>query len=421
MGLSERFGDALVSGSAGRAEQIADEALAIGRNASAVQARVIAPAMRMVGERWEQGAISVADEHLATAISHAVAARLFYHLLLSEPRSRDRVILAATQGEHHVLGMRMAADVLEGAGFDVLYLGSDVPLSALLQACRRHRPAVVGLTVTMWLNVPTLLWEIEEISRLDQPPAVMVGGRALSAAVDQGLSAPVVADVEHVVAVAEHLIAGPPAAPQVAPSLVARIPRRAPASSVSVEAIGTVPDAFSTAALAAADAVRDASRHSHAMETLAYRDELTGLGNRRACEDRLLALAEQSDSGTVVLMLDVDRFKSINDTYGHEAGDTALIRVAEMIRASIRPADFPARFGGDEFMVLLPSTTVERATAVAERIRASIDETLVDPPLTVSIGLAAAATDSLTTRLAADKALYLAKQTGRNTIAAAAE
>jgi diguanylate cyclase (GGDEF)-like protein len=419
--LSERFRDALLAGSAKTAEQVSDQALVVGQDAAAVQARVLAPAMRMIGEFWEQDRISVADEHLATAISHAIAARLFRHLLQGEARSRDRVILAATQGEHHVLGMRMVADVLEGAGYDVMYLGADVPFESLLQTCRKYRPAVLGWTVSMALNVPTLLWEIGEISKLDHPPAVMVGGRGLADAIDQGLSAPVVADSEHVVAVVGRLIADPPQAPYVAPALAARIPQRGPGSSISFEAIGTIPAAFSATALAAADSVRDAARRGHAIEQLAYRDELTGLWNRRACDDRLLALAEKRSSPTAVLMLDIDKFKTINDTYGHEAGDAALVHVAEMIAAAIRPSDFASRFGGDEFMILLPSTTAQQAMVVAERIRVAVEKNLVDPAVTVSIGVALTSESSLTTRLAVDGALYRAKDTGRNQIATSGE
>lgn len=113
-----------------------------------------------------------------------------------------------------------------------------------------------------------------------------------------------------------------------------------------IEAIDTIPAAFSTAALVAADSVRDAARRGHALEQLAYRDGLTGLWNRRACDDRLLALNEPGSSQTAVLMLEVDKFKAINDTYGHEAGDAALVGVAEMIAgrmagACSRRADFP--------------------------------------------------------------------------------
>ena len=84
--------------------------------------------MKTIGELWERDAISVADEHLATEISQRVAARLFWRALNGRPRRRERVVMAAVQGEEHVLGLRLAADVLESAGFDVLYLGADLPL-----------------------------------------------------------------------------------------------------------------------------------------------------------------------------------------------------------------------------------------------------------------------------------------------------
>ena len=120
--LATRFRDALLTGNANAANDVADAALAVGHDVAAVQARVIT-AMRMIGDAWEQGAISVADEHLATAISHEVAARLFGRLLGQSTASRERVMLAAAQGEHHILGLRMVADVLEGAGYEVLYRG----------------------------------------------------------------------------------------------------------------------------------------------------------------------------------------------------------------------------------------------------------------------------------------------------------
>lgn len=119
-----RYLVALRSGSAAAA--VVDEALADGMEPAAVQSRVIESAMDRIGHLWQSGAVNVADEHLATAISDEVRPRLFPRLLRAPPGSRERVFLAAVEGEHHVLGLRMVADVLEGAGFDVLYLGADV-------------------------------------------------------------------------------------------------------------------------------------------------------------------------------------------------------------------------------------------------------------------------------------------------------
>ncbi len=97
------------------------------------------------------------------------------------------------------------------------------------------------------------------------------------------------------------------------------------------------------------------------------------------------------------------------------------MRVAKTIATCIRPVDFAARFGGDEVMILLPSTSTQQALEVAERIRAAVQQELRDAPVTDSIGVAAASSSSLTTRVAADRALYIAKQAGRNRIAATPE
>jgi MerR family transcriptional regulator, light-induced transcriptional regulator len=115
---AERFLEALRAGSSAAADSVVDGALRERLEAAAVQSRVIEPAMDRVGELWESGEMNVADEHLATAISNVALARLFPQLLSAPARSRERVLLAAVAGEHHVLGLRMVADVLERAGFE---------------------------------------------------------------------------------------------------------------------------------------------------------------------------------------------------------------------------------------------------------------------------------------------------------------
>jgi MerR family transcriptional regulator, light-induced transcriptional regulator len=187
--LSERYLLALRQGQAKLALAVADEALDTGANIAAIHSQLIDPAMKTIGELWERDVISVADEHLATEISERVAARLFWRSLNGAPPRRERVVMAAIQGEQHVLGLRLAADVLESAGFDVLYLGANLPLRALLQACRAHRPDVLGLTVSMPLNIPTLAWEVNEVRMLERPPRVMIGGRVAGTAVRNGLDA----------------------------------------------------------------------------------------------------------------------------------------------------------------------------------------------------------------------------------------
>jgi diguanylate cyclase (GGDEF)-like protein len=419
-GLTARFLEALRRGEPRAAEAVADEALDRGLDVAAVHTQLIEPAMRSIGELWETAAISVAEEHLATAISYAVAARIFWRALGAEPRSRERVMLAAVQGEHHVLGLRLAADVLEGAGYDVLYLGADVPLAALMDACRIHQPDVLGFTVSMGLNVPTMIWEIHELTELEQPPRVITGGRAAASAVKQGLSAPVVERCDQVLAVIKRLLAAPRSRSVISPALAARVSLRSAPGPIGTEELITIPAAFSASSLAAADAVRESARRALAIEQLAYRDPLTGLFNRRAFDDRFLGMTEKDPSprGTL-LMIDIDKFKSINDTYGHQAGDETLIGVGRVILRDIGAGEFAARFGGDEFVVLLPATTGADADAAAERIRTAIANSSSGPAVTVSIGITDVSSNKRLASQAADHALYLAKESGGNSVARA--
>ena len=415
--LTSRFLSALVEGNARSAGGVADEALSRGFDGAAVHARVIAPAMRQIGEMWAENEVSVSDEHLATAISHEVAARLFPKLLKAPQASRERIVLAAVQGEHHVLGLRLVADVLEGAGYEIMYLGADVPARALLETCERHVPAAVGLTVSMWMNVPMLVAEIEQLLQLEPAPRVIVGGRAVVHVRSRGLRAPVVWRADEAVAVFARALGEPPSLDLVDPELAARIPPIAPPQAVGTEAIGTIPDAFAETSLEAANAVREAARHAYEMERLAFRDGLTGLFNRRAFDDRLLELSDGQGQENVMLMIDADRFKSVNDTYGHEAGDAVLVTIADSILESVRPGDFAARFGGDEFVVLLPGTAVSDAVTIAERIRVAVARAGSDRAVTVSVGVAAFSENNRLTSQAADRALYRAKESGRNVVA----
>jgi diguanylate cyclase (GGDEF)-like protein len=414
-----RFAAALESGDPGAAEAIADEALQRGIAVEEIYSHVIAVAMNRIGHLWQEGKISIASEHLATAISQGVMARLFPHLLRGKQRSRERVMLAATQGEHHVLGLRMVADTLEGAGFDVRYLGADVPLEALLEACRVHAPSVLLLAASMPLNVPTMIWEIGEVGKLGQPPSVMAGGGAARLAIEKGLDVPVVENCEDVVRVVEEMIENPQRRPPVQSRLAARVPQGPSTSEIASGGEGTVAHGFSATSLAAAEAARETARHAFRLEELAYRDGLTGLWNRRAYDDRMVEMSEADGPHGAALMLDVDNFKEINDTFGHDAGDEALIEVGRVILEIIRPADFGGRYGGDEFVVLLPGTDSVAAADVAERIRAAVQRELGDPPVTISVGVSDLTGDARQTSLAVDRALYEAKSAGRNRVAQA--
>jgi two-component system cell cycle response regulator len=164
------------------------------------------------------------------------------------------------------------------------------------------------------------------------------------------------------------------------------------------------------------------------LRELSTHDDLTGLFNFREFHRQLTEEAERSrryGRPFSLLMLDIDHFKAINDTYGHLAGDEALRALATLIRREVRPMDLVARYGGEEFVMVLPETTGPGAFALGERLRSLIADHAIALPtgqtirLTVSMGLATFPEDedSLPQLIsAADQALYAAKSAGRNGI-----
>jgi diguanylate cyclase (GGDEF)-like protein len=173
-------------------------------------------------------------------------------------------------------------------------------------------------------------------------------------------------------------------------------------------------------------------RANEELATVAATDSLTGLPNRRAFEQALrrdLARAERSKEPLAVVMIDVDFFKRVNDTYGHATGDVVLRSLADVLRATLRTGDIAARLGGEEFVALLPNASVEGGKIVAERLRAKLENTAMPGPagtfnVTASFGVASVqgaacrgADSSLLER--ADAALYEAKRSGRNRVVAA--
>lgn len=166
------------------------------------------------------------------------------------------------------------------------------------------------------------------------------------------------------------------------------------------------------------------------LQDFAERDPLTGLYNRRVFDERIEAedaRFQRYGRSTALLVLDIDHFKRINDTYGHEAGDAALRALAGVIRSAIRGTDLAARLGGEEFVVFLPETTLAGALEIAERLRRRVEEMVVEwqgDPIEVraSIGVAACpecAQGPAQLLATADAALYTSKRTGRNRVTAA--
>ncbi|MEA2757110.1 MAG: two-component system, cell cycle response regulator [Aliidongia sp.] len=161
--------------------------------------------------------------------------------------------------------------------------------------------------------------------------------------------------------------------------------------------------------------------------TLALTDGLTGLYNRRYLTAHLETLFGRGGAAVkdvAVLLFDIDRFKRVNDTYGHAAGDAVLIEVAKRALSNVRGFDLVARYGGEEFLVIMPESTLSAAAAVADRLRRAIGEHLIDVSeralrVTVSIGVAVTGGGVMPPAQLlknADEALYAAKHAGRNKV-----
>lgn len=178
-------------------------------------------------------------------------------------------------------------------------------------------------------------------------------------------------------------------------------------------------------------------RHRYALElrqsvnntlAMAVTDVLTGLYNRRYFERHLsvmLGKAQEQERDLALMILDIDHFKAVNDTYGHDIGDAVLREFSARLRRNIRGVDLACRFGGEEFVVLMPDTDFAQADAVAERVRQSISEQMFDigapRPLSVTVSVGVSLNDGQVDTpegmiKRADVALYRAKREGRNRV-----
>jgi diguanylate cyclase (GGDEF)-like protein len=173
--------------------------------------------------------------------------------------------------------------------------------------------------------------------------------------------------------------------------------------------------------------IEDVTRERDLLEErdrLARTDALTGLGNRRNAEeaiDREVARAQRQSSPLAFVLFDIDHFKKVNDTFGHAAGDAALRAVGDLLRQAFRGFDVASRWGGEEFLVVLPGADLKQARLAADRVRGQIEAKPVEGvgPLTVSAGCAELGKEDTVASAVgrADERLYEAKRTGRNRVA----
>ncbi|NPA87696.1 MAG: diguanylate cyclase [Epsilonproteobacteria bacterium] len=142
-------------------------------------------------------------------------------------------------------------------------------------------------------------------------------------------------------------------------------------------------------------------------------DKLTQIYNRRGCEKFLKSYKDYS-----IILIDIDHFKQINDTYGHDIGDKILQEFGKLLKSSVRANDIVCRWGGEEFLIILPHTSYENATEVAEKIRKKVEETKIfgNIQITISLGVSQFNGNFEKTFKEADEKLYIAKKTGRNKV-----
>lgn len=181
--FSRAYTSALLSGDEVAAEIAIREAMDAKLSTAQIDDEIITPALWFVGELWERGEISVADEHLATEICIRVLALQREAQRVLEARGRHRVMLAAPAGELHVVALRMTDNLLRDAGYDVVMLGADVPTEALVAAASRHEPDVICLSTTMRAGEDDVWRSINGVQQRWPAAGFVVGGRGLPSGV----------------------------------------------------------------------------------------------------------------------------------------------------------------------------------------------------------------------------------------------
>ncbi|WP_348652876.1 cobalamin-dependent protein [Polyangium sp. y55x31] len=163
-----------------------EEGVGRGAPASEIGLHVLRAAQRRIGELWQDNRIGVADEHLATAIAQVVLSHL-YRLSPASPLIDKLVVFGCVEGEHHDFPARLAADALDLAGYDVRFLGADVPTESLMSMIRRECPDLVALSATMSFNLRSLRMTVARLrSDFGEALPILVGGAACDTLVDPG-------------------------------------------------------------------------------------------------------------------------------------------------------------------------------------------------------------------------------------------
>jgi diguanylate cyclase (GGDEF)-like protein len=289
-----------------------------------------------------------------------------------------------------------------------------VPLEDLAGAIAARKPELVGLSSTLPPEESSLGDAIERLQADFPAIPLLLGGQGVfedQLSGDQVTRSP---SVEGLVALAARLLS----------QIDGLSDREASPSSrsgaSSAESDNSPEGLLLGAAADAADLARIHARMAHDYRRMAYEDAITKGPNRRAFDDRLAFFGDSSESAPIaVLMLDLDKFKGINDEAGHATGDAVLRSVFRAIDSCLRDGDFAARLGGDEFAALLPRTGLTDAEKVADRMLTAIRAADGESSLTATIGLASLREGPRKAMLEADLALYEGKATGGDVVAVA--
>ncbi len=178
-GQRERFAQAIINGDGESAEQVTDELVAAQQALGDIYLKVITPALESVGELWCRAEISIGEEKLATQIVIGQMDRLRAHFTPSVRPVLYRVMVACIEGDQHFIGARMTADLCGERGWNVDFLGSDVPNHALVEMVHRRHPQVLALSLTMAQGVEHVGWLVGELEKSAPEVRVIIGGRAL--------------------------------------------------------------------------------------------------------------------------------------------------------------------------------------------------------------------------------------------------
>jgi methanogenic corrinoid protein MtbC1 len=178
---SDVFLDALIRGDRRDANRLVDRVLDRGDGLASLYLDIVQPAMWEVGRLWQENELTVAEEHLATAITQAAMGRAFERVYRWHDSRTPSLIAACVDEERHQMGLRMLCDLLEVEGWDTAYLGASVPVESLVSIVEKRQPDVVALSATIAPHLPRLRAAIEAIraAKVHTQPLIIVGGRAL--------------------------------------------------------------------------------------------------------------------------------------------------------------------------------------------------------------------------------------------------